>query len=167
MILKRHFHMSFRNIRRQHFLGNEPRALVLRQHWAKIFLAALAEKKRVLVVDESWLSSLDQRRRKWAYKSQKNTLVAKEMSKNVNLICGLDTFGKVYVAMHQANTDESVFTAFLTKLVETLQREDRNFRQQLLLVFDGCSFHKSTGTRLTLKRLGLTYAIAAPYAFDS
>ena len=35
------------------------------------------------------------------------------------------------------------------------------------MVFDGCSFHKTPGTRLTLQRLGLTYAIAAPYAFDS
>ena len=140
---------------------------MLRQHWAKIFLANLAEQKRVLVVDESWLSNLDQRRRKWAPKGQKNSLVSKEMSKNVNLICGLDTTGRVYVSMHQGTTDESVFTAFLTKLVETLQKEDRNFRQSLLLVFDGCSFHKSPGTRLTLRRLGLTYAIAAPYAFDS
>ena len=50
------------------------------------------------------------------------------MSKSVNLICGLDTDGRVYVAMHQAMTDESVFTTFLTKLVEVLKREDANFR---------------------------------------
>ena len=112
--------MSFRNIRKMHFLGNESRALVLRQHWAKVFLANLDENKRVLVVDESWLSSLDQRRRKWAPKNQKNSLVSKEMSKNVNVICGLDTTGRVYVSMHQGTADESVFTAFLTKLVETL-----------------------------------------------
>ena len=36
-----------------------------------------------------------------------------------------------------------------------------------MLVFDGCRFHKSPGTRLTLRRLGITYAIAAPYAYDS
>lgn len=89
------------------------------------------------------------------------------MSKKVNLICGLDTTGRVYASIHQNNADEQVFVTFLTKLVETLQKENKDFRKDLVLVLDGCSFHRSPGTRLTLRRLGLTYAIAAPYAYDS
>ena len=90
----------------------------------------------------------------------------KELGKKVNIIAGLDTDGRVYVALHQTNTNESVFVAFLSRLVDVLRREDSQFRQNLLLVFDGASFHKSPGTRLALRRLGLPYAIAAPYAYD-
>ena len=39
-----------------------------------------------------------------------------------------DTDGRVYASIHQINTDESVFVTFLTKLVETLQKEDPQFR---------------------------------------
>jgi transposase len=99
-ILRSHFNMSFRNVRHAALLGNENRALVLRQHWAKILLPALANRKRILVVDESWLTTLDQRRRKWGPRGQKNTLVQKELGKKVNIIAGLDTDGRVYVALH-------------------------------------------------------------------
>ena len=84
----------------------------------------MANRKRILVVDESWMTSLDQRRRKWGPKGQKNTLVQKELGKKVNIIAGLDTDGRVYVALHQTNTNESVFVAFLSRLVDVLRRED-------------------------------------------
>ena len=82
----------------------------------------------MLIVDESWLTSLDQRRKKWAPRCHKNSVVQKELGRKVNIICGLDTDGRVYASIHQINTDESVFVTFLTKLVETLQKEDPQFR---------------------------------------
>ena len=128
LLLSRYFNMSFRTIRRANILGNEPRALVLRQHWAKVFLPLLESRKRVLIVDESWFTSLDQRRKKWAPRCHKNSVVQKELGRKVNIICGLDTDGRVYASIHQINTDESVFVTFLTKLAETLQKEDPQFR---------------------------------------
>ena len=56
---------------------------------------------------------------------------------------------------------------YLNKLVAILAKEDPQFRQNTVLVYDGASYHKSPGTRLTLKRLGISYLVAAPYGYDS
>ena len=57
--------------------------------------------------------------------------------------------------------------SYLTKLVAILAKEDPQFRQNTVFVYDGASYHKSHGTRLTLKRLGISYLIAAPWGYDT
>ena len=166
-ILRSHFNMSFRKIQRVNFLGNLDRPLVLRQHYAKRMLALLAEGKRLLCIDESWCSYLDFRRRKWAPRGTKNTLADKDLAQNINIICALDTQGHTYVALTRTNTNESVMVTYLNKLVAILTREDPGFRQSTVLVVDGASYHKSPGTRLTLKRLGISYIVAAPWGYDT
>ena len=36
-----------------------------------------------------------------------------------------------------------------------------------MFVYDGASYHKSPGTRLTLKRLGISYVVTAPWGYDT
>ena len=48
-----------------------------------------------------------------------------------------------------------------------LQKEKPDFRSNLVIVLDGARYHTSKDTRLVLKRLGLSYVISAPYAYDA
>ena len=83
------------------------------------------------------------------------------------MICALDTEGKLYVALTQVNTNQEVMVSYLSRLVNILSQEDPQFRKNTVLLMDGASFHKSPGTRLALKRLGVSYAITAPYCYDA
>ena len=71
------------------------------------------------------------------------------------------------MALTQTNTNKSVMVTYLNKLVAILAKEEPKFRQNTVLVYDGASYHKSPGTRLTLKRLGVSYVVAAPYGCES
>ena len=53
--------MSFRKIRRTSYLGNLERCLTLRQQYAKVMLELLAERKRILYIDESTIPCYDYR----------------------------------------------------------------------------------------------------------
>ena len=81
------------------YLANNPRSLVLRQHYAKIMIPLLLEGKRIINIDESSVPFMDYRRFKWAPRGTKNTFARKELSPKVNMIVALDTTGRVYVSL--------------------------------------------------------------------
>ena len=82
------------------------------------------------------------------------------------MICALDTEGRIYVALTQVNTNEDVYSSFLSRLVNVMCQEDKDFRTNTIFVMDGASYHKSKRVALTLKKLGVNYMIAGPYAYD-
>ena len=59
------------------------------------------------------------------------------------MIAGLCTDGQVYAALTQENTDSDVFVTFLSKLVVVLQKEQPEFRTNLVIVLDGARYHTS------------------------
>ena len=109
--------MSYRKIRRTCYLGNINRSLVLRQLYAKIMLSLLAGGKRILNVDESTIPFQDYHHSKWHPKGRLNTCAFKDLTLKLSMIAGLDTKGNVYVAISQTNTDSSVISSFLHRLV--------------------------------------------------
>ena len=130
-------------------------------------LDLLAKRKRILYIDESTIPSCDYRHQKWGVRGEKNTVAEKDLTEKVNMIAGLCTDGQVYAALTQENTDSDVFVTFLSKLVVILHKEQPEFRTNLVIVLDGARYHTSQNTRLVLKRLGLSYVISAPYAYDA
>ena len=76
-------------------------------------LPLLAEGKRILNVDESWLNEDNFIRRIWCPGQAPATVSAKAVNPRVSLIAALDTDGRVFYSLTQANTDQKVMLVFL------------------------------------------------------
>ena len=58
-VLKSHFDLRFRKVKRIPFKGNSERSLVVRQQCAKKLLELLDQGCRIVNVDESWINEVD------------------------------------------------------------------------------------------------------------
>ena len=166
-VLRINYSMRYKKIQRSNLLGNLDRSLVLRQHYAKLMIPLLADGRRIICVDETFLPTLDYRKSKWCRKGQKNTMATKDLTARVNMICALDTEGRIYPALTQVNTDTNVMVSYLSRLSTVLTAEDPNWRSGTIFILDGAKYHRSPDTRLALKRLGITYVITGPYGYDA
>jgi hypothetical protein len=122
--MKKVLGLRYRKIRRQPIQTNSERCLVQRQQYALRMLDTLSSGKRVLNVDESWLSETEYSRRMWYPTSSEATLPDKPLSKRHSLIVALDTEGRMYFALYHVNTDSDMMELFFAYLAQQLDNED-------------------------------------------
>ena len=72
-VLKKHFKMSYRVLKRAAYQGNSQRCLVTRMLYAKKMFELLQAGKRIINIDETWLPHLDFRGKKWRQRGERNT----------------------------------------------------------------------------------------------
>ena len=53
------------------------------------------------------------------------------------MIAALDTYGSLYTALTQENTDSVVFMTFLSRLVLVLNKENKDWRSDTIFLLDG------------------------------
>ena len=92
-------------------------------------------------IDESWIDSGDYRRRSWQTKGVSNSLPVKKVSPRITLIVALDSEGKIYASLLQANSDTETMILFLTELIKTLDYEDKYWRQNSVIMWDNAGYH--------------------------
>ncbi len=98
-VMREELGMRFRKIKTVALHSNSERNLVLRQRWALEFLAQARKKKIFLNVDETWLGMSDFRRMKWQAPGTTNSIAKLEVAPRVTMIVGLDSRGRVYLAL--------------------------------------------------------------------
>ena len=86
-------------------------------------LPLLENGRRIINVDESWLNQTRFLRRIWAPTDAAGTFTDKQVAPRLSLIAALDTEGRIWFSLTQANTDTDVMTTFLRYLVRELDRE--------------------------------------------
>ena len=93
--------------------GNSERCLVQRQQCAIPFLALIQVKKRFINIDESWVDSGDYRRASWQRKGTSNSIPVRKVQPRITLIVALDTDGKIYSSILQANSNDDTMRLFI------------------------------------------------------
>ena len=68
---------------------------------------------------------------------------------------GIDTNGKLYCALSQANTDTNTFCLLISKLVEKLNAEDKDWRQNTIILCDGARYQTSKASLEYMQALGI------------
>ena len=91
-------------------------------------LAQLSSGVRVINLDQTWLSHLNFRRRKWRFQGQTHSEPAGTVHPRIALQLAVCTSGRLYCSMSQANTDSSSFCLFVSKLAAKLSKEDSTWR---------------------------------------
>ena len=78
----------------------------------------LAEGKRIINIDETWVDRMQYSRQKWRSRDASNSVSAAQVIPRLAVITAIDNHGKLYMCMTQTNTDRWVFQLFMTKLLQ-------------------------------------------------
>ena len=63
------------------------------------------------------------------------------MSPRIAIIAAIDVNGYVYLSLTQRNTDTDVMRLYIWHLVQRLEKEDANFRENSIFQLDGARYH--------------------------
>ena len=77
------------------------------------------------------------------------------------------TDGQLYCSLSQVNTDAKVFCAFMSRLAAKLTEEDREWRQNSILLIDGARYQTCKESVTHMAALGFNVCISGPYSFAS
>ena len=135
--------------------------------YAKKMFHLLEQGARIINIDETWLSSMDHRNRKWRQRGERNTVSSKSLSHRVNMIAAIDTDGRLYMSLTQFNTDSDVMLMFMSRLADLLTHEQKDWRDNTYWLLDNAPYHKSKEVRKHLLNLGVKVILSGQYAYGS
>ena len=78
----------------------------------------------------------DFRRRKWALPNSTNSVAQLQIVPRISMIAALDTGGKVFYSLIQANNNSEVMEVFFIHLVKRLDAERPGWRKTHVLMMD-------------------------------
>ena len=159
--------LTYRTASKVPFHGNSARCLVQRQQYALEMLSLLERGTYIINVDESWVNDLSFVRKCWQTKEGLPSIPIKTVQPRLSIIAAIDTEGRVWYALTQANTDSEVFMMFLRHLVDKLDQEIPTHRERVLIQVDGARYHISQIMCDYLKPLGVRLIYSGPYSYQS
>jgi hypothetical protein len=68
-------------------------------------MALFKEKRRIINIDETWLSETNFSRRKWCLKGSSNKIYNSEIAHRIAMLTALDTNGNIYFSLTHSNTN--------------------------------------------------------------
>ena len=120
--------MRYRKVVAVSVHANSEKNLVLRQQYAQEIIKLLSMGRIILNIDETWLGMSDFRRMKWRAKGTTNSVAQLQLTPRVSMIAGLDTKGRVYLSLVQANSNSKMMELFFQHLVKKLDAEGPRWR---------------------------------------
>ena len=131
------------------------------------FIAEIQKRTRIINIDESFLGMEDFRRMKWQQPPDLNTVPKALWNPRISMLLAIDTYGQTYLALSQSNTNEDMIELFLRDLVSKLSEEDRRWRQNTLIFWDGAPYHQSAETIRLVAELQVPLMISGPHSYDA
>ena len=167
-IMKKRLHLSWKKIKRVASPGNSERNLVLRHLFARKLIPLYAQNQHIVNIDESWVSVSDFGRQSWNRKGFDNNHHDNVLGNKVNLIVAVSSEGFVWLSLTQCNTDDEMMSCFLSKLATRFTKQfGAGWRESILFVLDGASYHRSASTRQSITHLQMKIVMSAPYSYQT
>ena len=104
-------------------------------------LPLLESGRRVINIDESWLNGTRFVRWLWIPPDGTARYSDKQVWPRISLKAALDTEGRVWCALTQANTDSDVMTLFLRYLTRQLDLETPGWQDNTTILLDNATWH--------------------------
>ena len=90
------------------------------------------------------------------------------MGFKVNMIVAISSQGHVWMSLTQCNTDTNVYQMFLSRLAQVFTKQfGSGWREKIVVVMDGASYHRSIETRKCISHLGMKVVLSAAYSYAS
>ena len=141
-IMKVDMGLQYRRIQTVALHTNSDKNRILRQQFAMQLVTLLRQGKRIINVDESWLSTSDFRSMKWRAHRSNNSLPKAQMAPRISMIVGIETSGAVYLSLLQSNNDSRTMELFFKSLSKKLDAERPGWRKNTVILMDNvCAIH--------------------------
>jgi hypothetical protein len=80
-----------------------------------------------------------------------NSIPVKKVRPRITMMVALSSRGEIYCSLLQANSDSDTMRLFMNELIIRLDREDKAWRRNTVLVWDGAGYHTSKETMAMLE----------------
>ena len=130
-------------------------------------LPLLQDGTRIINIDESWLNDTNFTRKIWIPSQTSSSMPLNPVHHRLSLIAALDTEGRVYYSLTQANTDQNVMLALLIGLMNLLDMENPEWREDTIFLFDGARYHVGSEIRTYMRQLELEVMWSAPNSYST
>ena len=173
-VMHKELRLGYRLARTVPVQSNHERCLVLRQQFALRMLPLLESgcfssppAHRVINIDQSWLNGTRFTRRVWVPSGAPATVTDKQVAPRISLIAALDTEGRLWFSLTQANTDSDVMILFFRKLTEQLDRESPGWEETTTILLDNAAWHTSSLMKARMAKMQLPICFTGPYSYAS
>jgi len=83
----------------------------------------------------------------------------------INTIAAISNKGEFFYTVNQGKTNSNTFVFFLIKLVEHLNKIDRNWKSNSLIMVDNAQYHRGALTIEYFEKKGIPVLYLGPYHF--
>ena len=83
------------------------------------------------------------------------------------MFLAIDSNGKTYLTLLQSNTNNKVIDIYLRQLVLKLDKEDKNWRNNTVILLDGAPYHTSESTLELMEGLRVPVLFTGPHSYDA
>ena len=83
------------------------------------------------------------------------------------MICGLDTEGRIYLSLLQANSSSKVFGMFIRQLVRRLDAERPGWRDFYVVLLDNAPYHADKASLRLLAGLRVPVCYTGTHSYDA
>ena len=121
--------------------------------------------KRVLNFDESVLHMTVGRRYSWCSRGKPNLRILGKELAGLSVLLAVSSEGELYLQYLDGTNTEVTVASFFLDLVETLDKQDPDWRGQTMIVLDNCSSHKTRLVRAVFEKLRVPTMYSAPASY--
>ena len=123
-------------------------------------------KRRIINFDETWVGQLNFRRKVWQSKGRPASAVVKHVTPRISLIAAIDNYGEVYLCFTQTNTDSKIMALYIREFVKVLDKENRDWREETVILHDGAKYASCASTQAALQELRVPFMLLSPYSYN-
>lgn len=123
--------------------------------------------QRIINVDESWLNQTRFVRRVWVPSDGTGSYSDKQVQPRISLIAALDTEGRVWASLTQANTDSDIMALFLRYLTRQLDLETPGWQENTTILLDNAAWHTNPIMRQRLVKMQIPIIYSGPYSYST
>ena len=127
----------------------------------------MESRRRIINVDESWLNQTRFNRKLWVPADAPGSYTDKQVQPRISVLVALDTEGRMWCALTQANTDADVMTTFLRYLTRQLDHESPGWQQNSTILLDNAAWHQHARIKKRLAKMELPIMYSGPYSYSA
>ena len=130
-------------------------------------LDLLHKKKRILNIDQTWISDTNFVYKKWRKRGYSNSLDENIVNPRISVIAAIDTEGDMYMSLTQVNTNTEIMKMYLTYLAEQLDRDRPDWRSDTVILLDGAQYHINEEMFRHFTKLQMQVIFTGPRSYDA
>ena len=162
--MKDDFNKSYKRTRKYKIDVNTHDYKLKRYYFAKFILQKLNQKKKLVFYDETWFDKFNYIRYEWTDRGEPARGLEKPACPRITVVAAVDSDGNKYASITQSNSTRYTTQVYLFQLITLLEKEDNDFRDKTILVFDGATHHLTADVRALLQLMNVQYCVTSPFS---